>query len=548
MTMTAAAGYAAGILALGLAGGRTEASIAYGTLNNFDCVNDTGVEAHGFDIQLDDLHSTDITYTYDYNHYGVPKITEDNSVPAHPKVLVRYAGARMPDGTWTAYTAIPAGPIAPTQGHQFTDPSVNFGGEHFGVGYSGNPSAVNYSWLIDDGAGNLVHGPPVNVTTPTFTYNAPAAAVVAVVVPPPPPAPPPLQFGDACWVKQIKTTTHNPAKVHLHDLVGDDEGKPQPWANGEPPEVETEWKLLQTEFANAANPKGVLQGLPENLPGGDEIITRRYEHYRYIGPSDAETGEAMADSVGALAPDGISYYGSGSVTYADYFDFIAGEWHTTTTDLSTVLVVGEFFGAQMAGFDVAPNLGLIDNLQDGEPNAPYGRRALVVGGNTPYNATLTSGALPNGLSLDQTTGVLSGTPDASGVFAFNVDATDADKNHVAKQFLLKIPSGVTTSRSGFRYNRAKGRFVQNVTVTHAGAAALSGPVSLVLKNLSANATVANKAGTTAVTLPVGSPYLDVNLGAGIAPGQSVTVTVEFDNPTYKGISYDVGVQTGPGVR
>lgn len=51
------------------------AGIAYGTLNNFDCVNDTGVEAHGFEIELDDVHSIDITYTYDYNHYGTPKIT-----------------------------------------------------------------------------------------------------------------------------------------------------------------------------------------------------------------------------------------------------------------------------------------------------------------------------------------------------------------------------------------------------------------------------------------------------------------------------------------
>ena len=78
------------------------ASTAYGTLNNFDCVNDTGVEAHGFEIELDDVHSTDITYTYDYNHYGIPKITQDNTDPAHPKVFIRYAATRKPDGTWTA--------------------------------------------------------------------------------------------------------------------------------------------------------------------------------------------------------------------------------------------------------------------------------------------------------------------------------------------------------------------------------------------------------------------------------------------------------------
>lgn len=53
------------------------ADTAYGSLNNFDVFNDTGGKCYGFSIELDDLHSTDIQYTYDYNHYGVPVISED---------------------------------------------------------------------------------------------------------------------------------------------------------------------------------------------------------------------------------------------------------------------------------------------------------------------------------------------------------------------------------------------------------------------------------------------------------------------------------------
>ena len=431
------------------------ASIAYGTLNNFDCVNDTGVEAHGFDIELDDVHSTDITYTYDYNHYGVPKITEDHSNPAHPRVVVRYASAKNPNGTWAAYTAIPAGPIPPTQGHQFTDPSVNFGGEHFGLGIYGAPTAVRYFWLVDDGTGNLVRGAPVNVSTPTFVYSPPVAAapanVVAVVAPPPPPAPPVFRFGDATWVKAIKTTTHNPNKVRLVDLVPDDEGQPQPWANGEAPEVEFEWRILQTEFA-AVNGglNGELQGAPEDLPGGDEVITRRWEFYKYIGPIDAESGQAMADAVGA---DGI--HGSGTVTYNDHIDPTTGEWVTVTVDLSTVEVVGEFFGAQMSGFDVAPALGLIDHLQDGEIDVPYVARTVVVGGNSPYLVTI-SGALPNGMTLDQVSGILAGTPTVSGSFTFvvnGVDSTIPVGANVSQSYTLKIAgavvpaSTITTSAS-----------------------------------------------------------------------------------------------------
>jgi hypothetical protein len=424
-----------------------EASTAYGSLNNFDCVNDTGVEAHGFEIELDDIHSTDISYTYDYNHYGIPKITEDKSDPAHPKVFVRYAAARNPDGTWTAFTAIPSGPITPTDGHQFTNPSVNFGGEHFGAGYNAAPTAVKYNWLIDDGTGNLVHGPPVYVSTPTFTYFPPAPAqpaqVQAVIVPPPPPAPPVLQFGEASWVKDIKTTTHNPNKVELADLVDPDPDDPaaHDWTNGEPAEVETEWRLLQTEFANPDNPKGILAGLPQDLPGGDEGITRRYEFYKYIGPIDGESGQAMADQVG---PDGI--HGVGTVTYNDHIDPGTGEWVTVTVDLSTVEVVGDFFGAQMSGFDIAPALGLVDHLPDGELNVAYADRTVVIAGDAPFLAT-TSGSLPDGTMLDMFTGVFSGTPTTAGVFTFTVEASDTNGAHLSKTYTVTVPDGIPVART-----------------------------------------------------------------------------------------------------
>ena len=134
------------------------ASTAFGDLNNFDVFNDTGTDCHGFEIELDDIHSTDITYTYDYNHYGTPTITEDNSDPAHPKVFVRYA-AKFDAATssFSAHTAIPSTPPSPTDGHQCTNPSVNFGCEHFGVGYYGAPTVIRYNWLVEDpiGAGQL---------------------------------------------------------------------------------------------------------------------------------------------------------------------------------------------------------------------------------------------------------------------------------------------------------------------------------------------------------------------------------------------------------
>src|SRR6476660_347506 len=99
----------AGVLLL-LLSNRSYAGIAYGTLNNFDTVNDTSNVCHGFEIELEDCRSSDITYCYSYNHYGTPTIREDRvSVPGHTNCYVRYSGVYT-NGTWSAYTAIPNGP------------------------------------------------------------------------------------------------------------------------------------------------------------------------------------------------------------------------------------------------------------------------------------------------------------------------------------------------------------------------------------------------------------------------------------------------------
>ena len=109
------------------------------------------------------------------------------------------------------------------------------------------------------------------------------------------------QFGKAVWVKEIKTTTHNAEKVKLRDLVSDDpdDANDKNWKNNEPDEVEVEWRILQKKnVVGDAGPNAELAGAPEELPDGDEVVTRRYEFYKYVGPLDEETGEAMGDAVG----------------------------------------------------------------------------------------------------------------------------------------------------------------------------------------------------------------------------------------------------------
>ncbi len=154
-------------------------------------------------------------------------------------------------------------------------------------------------------------------------------------------------------------------------------------------------------------------------------MTRRYEFYKYIGPMDNETGEAMAENVG---PDGL--HGTGTKTV-----------NGVEVDLSTLVIVGEYTGAQMAAVDVEAAVGLIDHVSEGKINTPYAARTLVVEGALPF-LCVKDGPLPAGMAFDAVNGVLSGTPTVSGEFNFKIMATDGRNPDVSKNYTLKIASAV----------------------------------------------------------------------------------------------------------
>src|SRR6202011_701427 len=64
------------------------------------------------------------------------------------------------------------------------------------------------------------------------------------------------------------------------------------------------------------------------------------------------------------------------------------------------------------------------SLAGGTANTPYSQTLQASGGTPAYTWNITSGSLPAGLTLTATTGVISGTPTASGTFNFTVTVTD----------------------------------------------------------------------------------------------------------------------------
>lgn len=311
-----------------------DAQTIYGTLSNFDVFNDTGKEAHGFEIELDGITSKDISFKFasPYIRYGTPVVV-DFPGGVYVRYESRYDPAR---GVFTETTPVPARMDA-TAGHEcWTGGAPGYetsGCEHFGLGLNATPTATHYRWLLADpsNAGGLkANGSEVSIAAPL--WSAAAGAVQAVLTPSKSGA---ALYGTAVWVKTYES---EPAeRASLEHLLTDDALVPQSAG-----QMEVEWELLQSNPKKAGG--GELQH-GKSPKTGSQSVVRRYEFYEYTGPYDPESHEAIcggASSSGGGSGKGGNGGGGGSCSTPG-----AGD-------------IGRYLGAQMAAAQLSPAL----------PNAP----------------------------------------------------------------------------------------------------------------------------------------------------------------------------------
>ena len=104
----------------------------------------------------------------------------------------------------------------------------------------------------------------------------------------------------------------------------------------------------------------------------------------------------------------------------------------------------------------APSLSVTTaSLPQGTVGAEYSASLTASGGTMPYTWAVTSGTLPPGLGLDQTTGVISGTPTASVAQSFTVTATDdstpAESARADLTIVVQVSATSTVSMSWSAY-------------------------------------------------------------------------------------------------
>jgi hypothetical protein len=110
-----------------------------------------------------------------------------------------------------------------------------------------------------------------------------------------------------------------------------------------------------------------------------------------------------------------------------------------------------------------------------------------------------------------------------------------------------VSGAVSVTRGGNVFNLGTKRYAQTVTLTNTSAMPIQGPISLVVDGLGSAVSLFNLTSLTdSLFPPADDPYISNNTG--LAPGQSVSIALQFTDPTRAAISYTTRVLAGPGSR
>jgi uncharacterized protein YhjY with autotransporter beta-barrel domain len=106
------------------------------------------------------------------------------------------------------------------------------------------------------------------------------------------------------------------------------------------------------------------------------------------------------------------------------------------------------------------------SLPNGSVGVSYGQTVTASGGSGPFSFAVTAGALPGGLSLNGTTGAITGTPAGGGSFAFTIRAIDTNGNTGSRSYTVNVGTSTLTISAPTLPNASQGSpYSQTVTAS-----------------------------------------------------------------------------------
>ena len=105
------------------------------------------------------------------------------------------------------------------------------------------------------------------------------------------------------------------------------------------------------------------------------------------------------------------------------------------------------------------------SLANGIVGISYSQTLAATGGLTPYTWSISSGTLPGGLTLNATTGVISGTPTAAGTSTVTVRAQDANSAMATKALTIVIYAPLAVSTASLATGNVSISYSQTLAAT-----------------------------------------------------------------------------------
>ncbi len=163
----------------------------------------------------------------------------------------------------------------------------------------------------------------------------------------------------------------------------------------------------------------------------------------------------------------------------------------------------------------------------------YSDALAVTGGTGPFTWAVSGGSLPAGLTLNASTGVLSGTPTAAGLYTFTVKVTDSFGLTATQSLNLAVAVGplVINATASASTVAQGGTLGYTVTITNTAASAYSGVAfSVPLSNVIDDAAYNNNAAATSGTVSVTGPTLTWTGSLAAGAVATITFSVTVNNP------------------
>ena len=240
-------------------------------------------------------------------------------------------------------------------------------------------------------------------------------------------------------------------------------------------------------------------------------------------------GVASTVAIDTVASHGTATASGAAITYtptagysgSDSFTYTATNASGTSTPATVSITVST------PTFVMSPAAGALTGATVG---TSYSQTVTASGGTAAYTYSVTSGTLPAGLSLNTSTGAITGTPTTAGNTSFTITATDANSITGAANYTLAVaqssvtltlsPSSgaLTTATVGTAYSQSVTTTSGNAPYTYSGTGLPNG--LSIDTNTGAITGTPTTAGSYTITVAVTDSASPANTGSG-----SYTLTV-----------------------